>query len=72
MVHFEVICPLCAGGLTDSDCHFECTGGVQPRIQKRQRLRLYFAMTCLGCGSRHDCEFAWDWYNTRGDCLAMK
>lgn len=28
--------------------------------------------TCYGCGARDRCEFAWDEYNTNGDCLAEK
>lgn len=28
--------------------------------------------TCDDCGARHDCEFAFDPYNTDGDCLAEK
>lgn len=72
MMHFEVICPLCAGGAASLTCTFECDGEIQPRVQKTRSIRLFFAMTCRECGSRHDCEFAWDWYNTNGDCLAMK
>lgn len=31
-------------------------------------------MTCTGCEVNHDnkCLFAWDGYNTDGDCLAAK
>jgi hypothetical protein len=28
--------------------------------------------TCYGCAARELCEFAWDSYNTDGDCLAEK
>lgn len=28
--------------------------------------------TCEGCPSERTCAFAWDTYNTRGDCLADK
>lgn len=28
--------------------------------------------TCHGCPSAGTCEFAWDLYNTDGDCLAEK
>jgi hypothetical protein len=28
--------------------------------------------TCLECRFEHECEFAWDPYNTDGDCLAQK
>lgn len=28
--------------------------------------------TCLHCGAEGKCEFAWDYYNTDGDCLAEK
>lgn len=28
--------------------------------------------TCLGCGATLNCPFAWDGYNTDGDCLAAK
>jgi hypothetical protein len=29
-------------------------------------------ITCQGCGLNDKCEFAWDHYNTDGDCLAEK
>ena len=29
-------------------------------------------MTCNGCQDASVCEFAWDPYNTDGDCLASK
>jgi len=29
-------------------------------------------MTCLVCADRFDCPYAWDLYNTDGDCLADK
>lgn len=32
----------------------------------------YGYLTCDFCGDRHTCEFAYDGYNTDGDCLAMK
>lgn len=28
--------------------------------------------TCVTCEDRHACEFAFDLYNTSGDCLAIK
>ncbi len=28
--------------------------------------------TCVDCNRRHSCNFAWDAYNTNGDCLAEK
>lgn len=28
--------------------------------------------TCDGCDDKDECEFAWDYYNQHGDCLAMK
>lgn len=28
--------------------------------------------TCHKCAARQECEFAWDHYNTGGDCLAVK
>lgn len=28
--------------------------------------------TCHDCPLEPDCEFAWDLYNTEGDCLAEK
>lgn len=28
--------------------------------------------TCHGCADAATCEFAWDWYNLDGDCLAAK
>lgn len=30
------------------------------------------SFTCSRCGANRVCEFAWDLYNTGGDCLAMK
>ena len=29
-------------------------------------------ITCLTCDSRALCKYAWDEYNTHGDCLAIK
>ena len=29
-------------------------------------------LTCFKCGENTACPYAWDWYNTNGDCLAMK
>ena len=29
-------------------------------------------MTCNTCLDNTNCEFAWDLYNTGGDCLAVK
>jgi hypothetical protein len=29
-------------------------------------------MTCFECGANKTCEWAWDHYNTNGDCLAEK
>jgi hypothetical protein len=28
--------------------------------------------TCFGCPSVEECEYAWDYYNINGDCLALK
>lgn len=28
--------------------------------------------TCWTCTDNDKCEYAWDWYNTDGDCLAIK
>ena len=28
--------------------------------------------TCGKCVSKEDCPYAWDPYNTNGDCIAMK
>ena len=28
--------------------------------------------TCFNCKDNDSCEFAWDGYNTEGDCLAIK
>lgn len=30
------------------------------------------SITCEDCPHNDDCEWAWDLYNTDGDCLAMK
>lgn len=29
-------------------------------------------ITCADCALNDECEFAWDFYNTDGDCLAEK
>lgn len=29
-------------------------------------------ITCENCGINDKCEWAWDDYNTNGDCLAIK
>ena len=29
-------------------------------------------MTCYGCDIADTCEWAWDLYNTHGDCIADK
>lgn len=31
-----------------------------------------FGITCAECELNDKCEFAWDFYNTNGDCLAEK
>jgi hypothetical protein len=28
--------------------------------------------TCYKCGAKDVCEWAWDWYNSDGDCLGDK
>jgi len=74
MRHFEVICPNCAGGRS-CDCHFECTGRIQPRITRMEMLKKYYRLTCITCEAAFDdpeCEYAFDWYNLDGDCLAAK
>jgi len=30
------------------------------------------SLTCIDCEGNEDCEFAFDPYNTDGDCLRMK
>jgi hypothetical protein len=30
------------------------------------------SFTCYQCDANFDCKYAWDWYNTNGDCLAEK
>lgn len=29
-------------------------------------------LTCYRCSNNKTCEFAWDHYNTNGDCLWLK
>jgi uncharacterized protein (UPF0212 family) len=29
-------------------------------------------VTCHDCSDKYDCDYAWDAYNTNGDCLASK
>jgi len=36
------------------------------------RVNEKFYMTCFNCIGWERCEFAFDLYNTNGDCLAMK
>lgn len=76
MTHFEVLCPECTGGLTREDCPFKCSArkvfGQAPIIEKVEGLLFYFRCTCVSCGAREECEFAYDWYNTDGDCLQEK
>jgi hypothetical protein len=36
------------------------------------RFRCWLCSTCHGCPDRKTCEYAFDPYNTHGDCLAMK
>lgn len=30
------------------------------------------SLTCYDCPNRDDCKYVDDWYNTDGDCLALK
>lgn len=41
------------------------TGGVSDP-------ELIVEVTCQFCSHNDNCEFAWDLYNTDGDCLAIK
>ena len=72
MTHFEVRCPECVGGMNLVDCPFGCTRNPKPMIEKVKSLVFYFRCTCVDCGARWDCGFAYDGYNTEGDCLAEK
>ena len=40
-----------------------------PEWDRRTQLE---KLTCEDCEQNHSCEFAWDFYNTNGDCLAEK
>lgn len=42
-------------------------------IEKLRKLGVKWSyITCDGCPARFDCEYAYDPYNTDGDCLAAK
>jgi hypothetical protein len=57
------------------DCHFEelsLVTGV-PISQYEKNLNAFREkFTCYECPDNATCEFAWDAYNTDGDCLHMK
>lgn len=40
--------------------------------QSRVIEKLKDAVTCVGCAVNESCPYAWDGYNTNGDCLAEK
>jgi len=40
--------------------------------QKRVLEKLKDVVTCVGCAVNESCPYAWDGYNTNGDCLAEK
>jgi hypothetical protein len=48
----------------------EVEGNYQDYRKKRKAYEKRF--TCYECPSNKECEFAWDGYNTQGDCLWMK
>ena len=61
-------CPNCfgRGGFGDAEMEIECdhcggTGQVPDA-----------AYTCNDCTDNKTCKYAWDLYNTDGDCLASK
>jgi hypothetical protein len=72
MTHFEVHCPECVGGINQILCLFECNQRTDHMIQKVEHIVFYYRCTCTDCSIRWDCEFAYDRYNTEGDCLDEK
>lgn len=40
-------------------------------FKKKYNISMRF-LTCHVCDNNHDCEYAFDAYNTDGDCLAVK
>ena len=72
MTHFEVRCSECVGGVHGMICPFQCSNKVKPVIEKVKRIIFYYRCTCSNCPIRWKCEWAYDEYNTDGDCLAVK
>lgn len=45
---------------------------LEQLAKKHHHLPTLQEFTCVSCDHERDCEFAWDLYNTGGDCLASK
>ena len=41
-------------------------------IDSKERWHKPEDLTCFDCECREECPFVDDWYNTYGDCLALK
>ena len=41
-------------------------------IEDLENVPVLEELTCFNCPVNKDCEFAFDLYNTDGDCLALK
>jgi hypothetical protein len=53
-------------------CPFKCNHRTDHIIQKVEFIVFYYRCTCTDCAIRGDCEYAYDGYNTEGDCLKGK
>lgn len=65
-------CPACNGSgieMADPDSPFE---EVQCNFCNGTGQLLKSKFTCHTCDAKDTCPYAWDWYNTNGDCLAEK
>ncbi len=50
-----------------------CRGDREAMIKYLARLGIrYTRITCDDCPSKNSCHWAYDAYNTDGDCLAVK
>lgn len=59
--------------------HLENIGPIRDFVPRGKKLPVLVPLsharehyTCHDCPHRFSCEWAWDEYNTGGDCLAMK
>jgi len=45
---------------------------IDTKVDERDMRHKPEDLTCYECSCRKECPFVDDWYNTDGDCLAMK